>query len=459
MRLTRGTLLACATIIVAAAAAATSSAAPLIGVTYTHTAVAADCNLDSPRSAIVLTYDEPGVRRLVRGQLAAMRAAGMQTVRILLWNMTDIGSHAWGVIPSEAGELTEPYRSNLIRFTRDIRAAGFERFTVHFSPQWSNNPIGEYGPVGLIRDVWEPSKLEENWGFIQAARTLIKQHGPLDTRFDIASEFPPSEYQPTFIVERLHSYMAEMWRRYVTAFGKSDVTISVIGKGRDAEGPMRLRSLVRALSTTGLGMPDWFELHPDWSSPQVFQELMAFDRALTDFGLAQPIVIGEASYENPAVAADIARFMASSPRQVLEVYQWWQRTEGQPCSPAPYRGDAYRAALLGAAPAPPTTSPFPLPAIPTLFANVGPRSTITLKAADGKQVTTLDAGRYRIVVNDRSSTESFHLTGPGVNAQTGLRFRGRKTWTVDLGLTEPYGSRFGYRSDRTRSLRGSFIVL
>jgi len=196
--MTRGTLLACAAIIVAAAAAATSSAAPLIGVTYTHTAVAADCNLDTPRSAIVLTYDEPGVRRLVRGQLAAMRAAGMETIRILLWNMSDIGTHAWGVVPSANGRLPEPYRTNLIRFSRDIRDAGFERFTVHFSPQWTNGAIGEYGPTGLTADRWDPGKFEENWGFIRDVRTLVKPHGPADTRFDMLSEGPPSPFSAAF---------------------------------------------------------------------------------------------------------------------------------------------------------------------------------------------------------------------------------------------------------------------
>jgi hypothetical protein len=445
--------------VTAAAAGSALAAAPLIGTTYTHTAVAGDCNLDNPRSAIVLTYDEPEVRRRVRGQLAAMRAAGVQTISILLWNMTSPGNHVWGVIPSLNGRLSEPYRTNLIRFTRDIRDAGFARFTVHFSPQWTNNPMGEYGPTGLTQDVWDPAKFEENWGFIREARTLIKQHGPTDTRFDIASEFPPSEYQPAFIIDRLQTYMAEMWKRYVGVFGRSDVTISVIGKGRDAEGPMRLGNLVRALTTTGLGMPEWFEIHPDWSSPAVFQELSAFDRALSELGQFQPIVIGEASYENPPVAADIARFVSSSSRPVLEVYQWWQRTEGSQCFPAPYRADAYRAALLGAPPAPPTPSPLPLQAVPTLFATVGPRSTIALKTERGARVSALDAGRYRIVVDDRSQTESFRLTGPNMSdLQTAIRFRGRKIWTVDLGLTDPYGSRFGYRSDRTRSLRGSFIV-
>jgi hypothetical protein len=455
----RGSLLAATAIVVAALSVATASAAPLLGATYTHTAVAADCNLDRPRSAIVLTYDEPGVRRLVRGQLAAMRAAGLQTIRILLWNMGNIGDHTWGVIPSVNGRLSEPYRTNLIRFSRDIRAAGFERFTVHFSPQWTNNPIGEYGPNGLTADRWDPGKLEENWGFIRDARTLVKQHGPFDTRFDIASEFPPSPYQPAYIVERLKSYMAELWRRYVAAFGKSDVTISVIGKGYDQAGSERFRNLFDALTSSGQSLPDWFELHPSWDAPSLFRQLVAFDRTLDELGLTQPLVVGESSYESPAAAADIARFRAGSRRPVLEVYQWWQASESGSCFPAPYRADAYRAALLGAPPAPPTPSPVPLPPIPTLLATAGPGKTISLRTPAGARVTSLDAGRYRIAVLDRSSTESFRLTGPNmIDLDSGVRFRGRKVWTVDLGLTESYGSRFGYRSGGSRSLRGTFVV-
>ena len=78
-------------------------------------------------------------------------------------------------------------------------------------------PDGRIWTDGLTQDVWDPAKFEENWGFIREARTLIKQHGPTDTRFDIASEFPPSEYQPAFIIDRLQTYMAEMWKRYVGA--------------------------------------------------------------------------------------------------------------------------------------------------------------------------------------------------------------------------------------------------
>ena len=58
-----------------------------------------------------------------------------------------------------------------------------------------------------------------------------------------------------------------------------------------------------------------------------------------------------------------------------------------------------------------------------------------------------------MTVNDRSKTDNFHLTGPGVNRKTGLKTRGKATWTVTLvpGV-------YSYRSDKTKKLRGSFVV-
>jgi hypothetical protein len=70
-----------------------------------------------------------------------------------------------------------------------------------------------------------------------------------------------------------------------------------------------------------------------------------------------------------------------------------------------------------------------------LFAQVGPGArTITFKTADGKTVSRLRAGRYTIVVRDRSRTRNFHLAGPagGLNRKTTAKFVGLTTWTVRL---------------------------
>lgn len=70
---------------------------------------------------------------------------------------------------------------------------------------------------------------------------------------------------------------------------------------------------------------------------------------------------------------------------------------------------------------------------PKLVGTVGPGFTITLKDAKGKPVRTLKAGRYTIVVSDKSSIHDFHLSGPGVNKViTDVGFTGTKTVTLTL---------------------------
>ena len=45
---------------------------------------------------------------------------------------------------------------------------------------------------------------------------------------------------------------------------------------------------------------------------------------------------------------------------------------------------------------------------------------------------TVDAGRYRLVVQDGSRRANFHIKGSGLNRRTTRRFAGTKRWTVDL---------------------------
>lgn len=82
-------------------------------------------------------------------------------------------------------------------------------------------------------------------------------------------------------------------------------------------------------------------------------------------------------------------------------------------------------------PPPPPPSPPPVAAPTRLVATVGPGFTITLTRG-GRRVTSLKAGRYTIVVRDRSAIHNFHLRGPGVNRTTRVAFRGTVTWRLRL---------------------------
>jgi plastocyanin len=95
--------------------------------------------------------------------------------------------------------------------------------------------------------------------------------------------------------------------------------------------------------------------------------------------------------------------------------------------------------------APPTTKPA------KLYGVVGPGRTITLGTVTGKRTARVAAGKYTVVVRDRSKAESFHLLGPGVNRRTGRAFTGSTTWNVTLKAASTYR----YWSDAHPALKGT----
>src|SRR5215211_5898397 len=56
----------------------------------------------------------------------------------------------------------------------------------------------------------------------------------------------------------------------------------------------------------------------------------------------------------------------------------------------------------------------------TLEASVGPGFDISLKDSNGEDVTSLAAGEYTITVDDQSDIHNFHLTGSGVDEDSGV---------------------------------------
>jgi plastocyanin len=65
-------------------------------------------------------------------------------------------------------------------------------------------------------------------------------------------------------------------------------------------------------------------------------------------------------------------------------------------------------------------------ATPKLTGTVGPGFTITLAKKPTK------AGKYSLVVSDKSDIHNFRLKGPGVNVATTVKAKGSKTFNITL---------------------------
>jgi hypothetical protein len=68
-------------------------------------------------------------------------------------------------------------------------------------------------------------------------------------------------------------------------------------------------------------------------------------------------------------------------------------------------------------------------ALPRFYGTVGPGTTLTLKRGNGTAVKSASAGAKTFIVRDRASNHNFHLTGPGVDRETGIAFTGRRRWS------------------------------
>jgi hypothetical protein len=111
---------------------------------------------------------------------------------------------------------------------------------------------------------------------------------------------------------------------------------------------------------------------------------------------------------------------------------------------------------VGTAPPPTTTTtsttptPKPVPKPVTLLGTVS-STAIAVKSLAGKRVLSLKAGSVLIRVSDLSTTQNFHLTGPGVNRLTTKAGRTKVSWKLALKR-----GTYVYRSDANPKLRGTF---
>ncbi len=88
-----------------------------------------------------------------------------------------------------------------------------------------------------------------------------------------------------------------------------------------------------------------------------------------------------------------------------------------------------------------------LAATPKITGTVGPGFTISLKKPT-------KAGKYTLVVSDKSSIHNFHLKGKGVNVMTTVPATGSKTFKITLAK-----GKYSFLCDpHPTTMKGSFTI-
>jgi plastocyanin len=114
----------------------------------------------------------------------------------------------------------------------------------------------------------------------------------------------------------------------------------------------------------------------------------------------------------------------------------------------PHSAQMHGTFTVGAVAAPPPTPAPVTPTPPTKATASIAGSTSLFRPSSG-----LQAGAFSIVVADRSATDGFRLSGPGVAKATTAKFRGTVTWKLKLKA-----GKYSYGSALHPKLRHSFTV-
>lgn len=280
-----------------------------------------------------IDVERGSVRRIARRQLAAMYKGGMRRLSLGVYFMHQPASGGTLIDSSDPVEVAQTAR-NLANLLADVKASGYEEVLFRFFPTNNINPsqpeFPRYG--GVEFDL----RVNEYWRLIQALRPALVNSG-LAYRIDLMVEGAPRDSNNVVVPESSrYKYPANdtwsravrsLWQRYVAAWGANDTVgfSFIVDEDRN-----RLRSRVRHMRYVYEGIyPHAFAI--DFYAGQhqdEYEKFLWMDQNMREQNPAGAHwdstgwIIAEVYYEDPLVAAGLARAIRETGRTVFYLTQW-----------------------------------------------------------------------------------------------------------------------------------------
>jgi hypothetical protein len=254
--------------------------------------------------AFLVRYSAPGIRETVRAELAQMRRAEFQSIRIIIFFGKE--SEGAGRNPTTNMFSVEDYPTaapNLSAFISDVRQAGFSRLVISFGPQGTLAPACRRSEWG---DCFDGQSVEAATDFIINVRKALNLQG-LNVLIEFENEGVYSHFVPQRAQTNMTYYLNNLMKTYFRYFPNDETTISVQQRQADE----RLSFVWQLYEQLG-HRPALWDVHIYDVRPAAIAEVATALRGLPPI----PMVVGEFPYGNPSGLQALTSILAPA-RQVI----------------------------------------------------------------------------------------------------------------------------------------------
>lgn len=245
---------------------------------------------------------------IIAYQLAGMKRAGQNRLSVGVYHHH--GADNGTVMDSTDGRLPPQDQENLAGLLADVKQAGFAEVTIVLHPSDDNDPS--------TWSSWQDPLYQENWQLIQSLHPIIAAAG-LPFHLDLGDELTASTNQPLVL-----RYDQQLWQAYTAEFGRAD-TVGFSINGNDGGQVLNVSKMY------GSAPPSMFDIHiyGDEATQFTYNDIQLRQQGLT----SQPVIIGEAYYDDKDAAAGFAQAVRRTGRQIYYLTQWPKtRANNSECS-------------------------------------------------------------------------------------------------------------------------------
>jgi len=257
--------------------------------------------------AFLVRYQDPAVRQAVVKALSAMRKAGFEGVRVIVWFAGQNEARDNIFDRDDPGLAAK----NVSAFASDLNSLGYSRFYLAFGPQGNAKVTCRQQIWG---DCFDPRQINRSVAFILKVRQALDAtpHPPLYV--DLQNSGALTSAHAEQLRSNMDRYLSTLVKAYAREFPRDLTTISIQGRNTGD----RSDFVFKVYEEAGLE-PSYLDFHVYQSDAA---DLGQISQALRSAKTRLPVVVGEAAYGDPRAVAAITSLLAPYDPAGVPIFFW-----------------------------------------------------------------------------------------------------------------------------------------